>query len=73
MSNRDLSTILKSLRHNGDKRLPTKKIEMLHTFEEWKERKPLEFDSDNESLSGSYSEIFIDDANNHERLNIQTV
>ena len=75
MSNRDLSTILKSLRRNGDKRLPAKKVEMLRTFEEWKERKPLEFDSDNDSLSGSDSEIEIDtdDADNQERLNIQSV
>ena len=36
---------------------------MLRTYEEWKERKPLEFDSDDESLSGSDSENDIDDAN----------
>ena len=32
MSNKDLNTILKSLRRNGDKRLPTKKNEMLRTY-----------------------------------------
>ena len=75
MSNKDLSTILKSLRRDGDKRLPTKKNEMLRTYEEWKERKPLEFDSDNESLSGTDSEIEIDDTNVDisDRLNIESV
>ena len=75
MSNKDLNTILKSLRRNGDKRLPTKKNEMLRTYEEWKERKPLEFDSDGESLSGSDSENDIDDANINisDHLNIESV
>ena len=49
MRNKDLNNILKSHRRDGDKRLPTKKNEMLRTYEEWKERKPLEFDSNNES------------------------
>ena len=43
MSNKELTTILKSLKRNGDKRLPTKKNEMLKTYEEWKDRPPLEF------------------------------
>ena len=48
---------------------------MLRTFEEWKERKPLEFDSNNKSLSGSDSEIDIDDANINisDHLNIGSV
>lgn len=57
MSNKNLSTILKSLRHDRDKRLPTKKNEMLRTYEDWYERRPLEFDSNDESVSGSDSKL----------------
>jgi len=73
MSNKDLSTVLKSLKRNGDKRIPTKKMEMIRTYEEWKERKPLEFDTDDEFVSVSDSEIGIGDATNNEPLNIESV
>ena len=33
MSNKDLSIILKSLKRNGDKQLPTKKQEMIALYE----------------------------------------
>jgi len=57
MSNKDLSIVLKSLKRNGDKMIPTKKNEMISTYEEWKERKPLEFDTDDEFVSISIPEL----------------
>jgi len=57
MSNKDLSIVLKSLKRNGDKMIPTKKNEMISTYEEWKERKPLEFDTDDEFVSVSIPEL----------------
>ena len=59
MSNKDLSKVLKFPKHNGDTRIPTKKNEMIRTYEEWKERKPLEFDTDDEFVSVSDSKIEI--------------
>ena len=46
MSNKDLSIILKSLKRNGDKRLPTKKQEMIVFYKKWKTREPLVFEYD---------------------------
>lgn len=43
-SNKQLNTILKSLKRNGDKRLPTKKNEMIVLYHKWKERTPPVFD-----------------------------
>ena len=41
LSNKELNTILKSLRRKDDKGpLPTKKADMVELFEQWKERPP---------------------------------
>ena len=45
MSIKELRTILKSLKRNGDKALPTKKAEMLKQYEAWKEREPLSLEN----------------------------
>ena len=49
MSNKELSIILKSLKRNGDTRIPTKKTDMIQLYEEWKGRPPLVFDHHKES------------------------
>ena len=46
MSIKELRTILKSLKRNGDKALPTKKAEMIKLYEAWKEREPRSFEYD---------------------------
>ena len=46
MSNKDLQTILKSIKQNRDKDLPTKKAKMLEPYEAWKDRGPPSFESD---------------------------
>ena len=46
ISIKDLRTILKSLKRNGDKALPTKKAKMLELYEAWKDRGPPSFEYD---------------------------
>ena len=46
MNIKDLRTILKSLKQNGDKALPTKKAKMLELYEAWKDRGPPSFEYD---------------------------
>ena len=49
-SNKDLSIILRSLKRYGDNKIPTKKSEMIQLFNEWKNREPLVFQNDDDSI-----------------------
>ena len=44
LSNKDLNMILRSLKRKEDKKLPTKKKEMIQLYNEWKGRKERQFD-----------------------------
>ena len=44
LSNKDLNVILRSLKRKEDKKLPTKKKEMIQLYNEWKDRKERQFD-----------------------------
>ena len=66
MSNKDLSIVLKSLKQNGDKRLPTKKIDMMKLYQEWKDRPPLVFDYGDELVNDEHED---DTENDSERDN----
>ena len=44
LSNKDLNVILRSLKRKEDKKLPTKKKEMIQLYNEWKDRKERRFD-----------------------------
>ena len=76
MNNKELSVILKSLKRNGDKRLPTKKNEMLQTYHEWKDHEPLQFHYEvDETINTGDNEVIRndDDINNDNHLNIESV
>ena len=49
-SNKDLSIILRSLKRDGDNKIPSKKSEMIQLFNEWKNREPLVFQNDDDSI-----------------------
>ena len=57
MSNKDLSIILKSLKQNGDKRLPTKKMSMMKLYEEWKDRLPFVFEYGDGLRNGAHDDV----------------
>ena len=44
LSNKDLTAILRSLKRKDDKKLPTKKQEMILLYHQWKDREPMQFD-----------------------------
>ena len=44
LSNKDLNVILRSLKRKEDKKLPTKKKEMIQLYNEWKDCKQRQFD-----------------------------
>ena len=66
---KDIRTILKPLKRNGNKALPTKKAQMLQLYEAWKDRSPPLFQY-NRSL---IEEIVNDDENNNDVENIESV
>ena len=43
LSNKDLSVILKSLKIKSDKKLPTRKKDMIELYHKWKDRPPRQF------------------------------
>ena len=47
LNNKELNTLLKSLRRKGDSSLPTRKNDMIMTYNNWKNREPLTFDYEN--------------------------
>jgi len=69
MSIKDLRTILKSFKRNGDKALPTKKSEMLELYEAWKDREPPLFEYNRSLIDG----IVNDDDNNNGDNNIENI
>ena len=44
LSNQDLNVILKSLKQKDDKKLPTKKKDMIEIYHKWKHHDPRKFD-----------------------------
>jgi len=69
MSIKDLRTILKSLKRNGDKALPTKKAQMLELYEAWKDREPPLFVCNRSLIDG----IVNDDENDNNNNNIENI
>ena len=68
MSNKELNIILKSLKRNGDTRIPAKKTEMIRLYEEWKGRAPLVFDHHEDEVSNNIIDTpendFVEDDSN---------
>ena len=72
MSIKDLRTILKSLKRNGDKALPTKKAQMLELYQDWKDREPPSFEYNCSLIDGIVNDNE-NDNNNNDIENIESV
>ena len=73
MSIKDLRTILKPLKRNGDKALPTKKSDMLVKYDERKDREPLSFEYDRSLIDKTIDDVEIDAESNVIVNNIASV
>lgn len=49
LSNKELNIVLRSLKRDGDKKIPTRKSEMVELYQQWCDRQPLEFPADDAS------------------------
>ena len=61
LSNKDLSTILKSLKTKDDKKLPTRKKDMIELYHKWKDRPPRQFNLGDVNVSIEVDDSNIDD------------
>jgi len=49
LSNKELNIVLRSLKRDGDNKIPTRKSEMKKLYQQWRDRQPLDFPADDAS------------------------
>ena len=49
LSNKELNIVLRSLKRDGDNKIPTRKSEMIELYQQWRDRQPLDFLADDAS------------------------